>query len=68
MLPTNRSIQEEYEYGFQEPEYVPEGHCTLRQAMKFVYDHQIEPKYWTAERIASEYKMNSELVGLLLHS
>lgn len=62
-LPSDRGVTEDFEFGFQEPEHVQIGRCTLRQAVKFIYDHQIQPELWTAEKIAKEYQLNSELVG-----
>lgn len=64
-LPQNRKQPEDYEYGFLEPdpEKVSRGRCTLRQAIKFISDHQTDPKEWTATKIANEYKLKEDLVG-----
>lgn len=62
-LPLDRRTTEDYEFGYLEPEKVPIGRCTLRQALKFIADHQTEPTVWTAGKIAEDYKMKPELVG-----
>ncbi|TMW54315.1 hypothetical protein DOY81_000588 [Sarcophaga bullata] len=65
-LPLDRQTPEDFEFGFMEPKRVTIGRCTLRQALKFITDHQTEPENWTSSRIAEEYKMKSELVENIL--
>lgn len=44
------------------------GKCTLRQAVKFISDHQQNPSEWTAERIANDFKLQHQTVEqILLH-
>lgn len=62
-LPLNRTTPEEYEYGYLEPARVTPGRCTMRQALKFITDHQSEPEKWTVTRISEEYKLKPELTG-----
>lgn len=53
----------DFEYGYMEPPQALRGHCTLRQALQFINDHQIDPETWTARRIAEDYKMKEPHVG-----
>lgn len=62
-LPLDRQIVEDFEFGFKEPTKVSRGRSTLRQAIKFISDHQSEPDTWTVQRIASEYKLKEEIVS-----
>lgn len=57
-----------YDLGYHEPDVqkVPRGKCTLRQAIQFISDHQQNPKDWTSERIANEFKLKRENVGNIL--
>lgn len=45
---------------------VPRGKVTLRQAIQFISDHQQNPKEWTPERIANEFKVKRENVDNIL--
>lgn len=45
---------------------VPRGKCTLRQAIKFISEHQQKPDEFTAETIANEYKLKQETVSEIL--
>lgn len=67
-LPLNRKPVEDFEMGYQEPDpnKISKGKCTLRQAIKFISDHQTTPNEWTAERISNEYKLNRENVDDIL--
>jgi len=67
-LPLNRKPVEDFEMGHQEPDpnKVSRGKCTLRQAIKFISDHQTTPNEWTAERISNEYKLKRENVDDIL--
>lgn len=50
-----------------EPAKVSRGRITLRQAIKFISDHQSEPETWTAERIANEHKLKIDNVCKFIH-
>jgi Uncharacterised protein family (UPF0240) len=67
-LPLTRTAPEFFEFGFQEtdPKRVSAGRCTLRQAVQFISDHQQNPKEWTVERIANEFKLKQENVTNIL--
>jgi ribonucleotide reductase alpha subunit len=69
-LPLSRTAVPAFEMGYQEPDpkRVATGKITLRQAIKFISDHQTEPNEWTAERIAKEYKMKQENVENILEN
>ncbi|XP_061393395.1 protein NDUFAF4 homolog [Musca vetustissima] len=65
-LPLDRRTPEDFEFGYKEPHRVAPGRCTLRQALKFITDHQAEPEKWTAAKIADEYKLKPELTENIL--
>lgn len=62
-LPLNRKIVEDFDYGFKEPEKVPLGRVTLRNALKFINDNQSNPKEYSAVKIANEYLLPEETVS-----
>jgi len=62
-LPLERKTPDDFEYGYLEPTRISAGHCTLRQALKFINDHQLDPENWPANKIANEYKLKEPLVG-----
>lgn len=62
-LPLNRRNVEDFEYGFKEPEKIPLGRVTLRNALKFINDHQSNPKEYSAIQIADEYLLPEETVS-----
>ena len=65
-LPQDRKMPEEYDFGFKEPERVPYGRTTLRDAINFISAHQANPDEVTASKIALEYKLNEEDVKNIL--
>lgn len=42
---------------------MPVGKVTLRNAIKFITHHQRNPKEFTVEKIAEEYKLPEEAVS-----
>ncbi|XP_016961601.1 protein NDUFAF4 homolog [Drosophila biarmipes] len=66
-LPLERKTPDDFEYGYLEPTRISPGHCTLRQALKFINDHQLDPESWPANKIANEYKLKEPLVENILH-
>ncbi|XP_030375848.1 protein NDUFAF4 homolog [Scaptodrosophila lebanonensis] len=56
-LPLERKAPNDFEYGYQEPVRVTPGRCTLRQALEFINNHQLDAETWTAKKIADEYKL-----------
>ena len=59
-LPEVRKFQKDPEFGFEEPEHIPVGKVTLRQALQFIVKHQEEPQKYTAEKLAQDYKIDTE--------
>ncbi|XP_023163784.1 protein NDUFAF4 homolog [Drosophila hydei] len=66
-LPLERTTPDDFEYGYMEPTKTSSGHCTLRQAMQFINDHQIAPEEWTAMKIADQYKLKEAHVANILY-
>ncbi|KAH8271334.1 hypothetical protein KR018_007165 [Drosophila ironensis] len=66
VLPADRKTPQDFEYGYKEPAHITPGRCTLRQALKFINDHQLEPETWTAKKIAEEYKLKEPHVDNIL--
>lgn len=62
-LPLMRSSVDYPEYGYVEPGVteVPQGKFTLKQAMKFIADHQSQPDVYTAQHVAKDYKIDVKL-------
>lgn len=61
-MPQNR-FRETFPLGFKESERIPPGRVSLVQAMKLLSDQQSSPAEWTVDRIASEYKIKSQLAS-----
>lgn len=66
-LPTCRSIVEDFEYGHKEPENVPFGKITIKNAMYFIGQHQMDPKKYNSTTIAEKYKLSEEAVCKYQH-
>lgn len=62
-LPLDRKAVDDFEYGYKEPLKITRGRITLRQAIKFIGEHQNGPEKWTAAYIANEYKLKESVVG-----
>ena len=56
-LPQIRTVQPPPTYGYEEPKIVPEGKCTLRQALEFITDHQNDPAANKIDSIAKAHNM-----------
>ncbi|KAF4520446.1 hypothetical protein B566_EDAN004018 [Ephemera danica] len=65
-LPLDRHTAESPEYGFIEPDVVPRGRVTLRSAIKFIQDHQADPKTWTVDKIADAHLLSKQSVENIL--
>lgn len=61
----DRGIIEEYELGYKEPSKVPLGKITLKNAIKFITNHQVDPKKYNSTQIAEEYLLPEETVSKL---
>ncbi|XP_023947227.2 protein NDUFAF4 homolog [Bicyclus anynana] len=65
-LPQDRKALPDFDFGLKEPEKVPYGRTTLRQAIDYISAHQINPEEVTAAKIAFEYKLKVEDVENIL--
>lgn len=65
-MPEDRTSRFLPEFGFAEPTTIPMGKCSIRQALKFIDNHQQDPQKITAENIASEYTLDAERVKNIL--
>ncbi|XP_018323334.1 protein NDUFAF4 homolog isoform X2 [Agrilus planipennis] len=59
-LPTSRTPAGDFEYGFHEPREVPPGRVTLKNALQFINNHQLDPKNYTSTKIALQYNLPEE--------
>ncbi|KAJ9584612.1 hypothetical protein L9F63_021054 [Diploptera punctata] len=66
-LPQDRKQPEDFEFGHKEPKMITQGRFTLKQAVKFISDHQTDPATWSAAAIAKEYKLDQEKLENVLH-
>ncbi|EDW83086.1 uncharacterized protein Dwil_GK22664 [Drosophila willistoni] len=65
-LPAERQTPSDFEFGYLEPSRISVGRCTLRQALQFINDHQVEAEKWPIKRIADEFKLKESHVGDIL--
>ncbi|KAL3883989.1 hypothetical protein ACJMK2_030215 [Sinanodonta woodiana] len=57
-LPQYMRHEKSPEFGFHEPEKIPEGRVTLRSALNFITQHSVDPSSVTVEMIAKQYKID----------
>lgn len=62
-LPQDRGHPPIFQYGFYESHVIPEGKCSLKQALIFLTQHSENPTEHSVEKIAVEYKLDKEIVG-----
>uniref|UniRef100_T1IZL8 NADH dehydrogenase [ubiquinone] 1 alpha subcomplex assembly factor 4 n=1 Tax=Strigamia maritima TaxID=126957 RepID=T1IZL8_STRMM len=65
-LPKTRGAYSDPEYGFFEPEVIPTGKISMRQAIELLIRHQDDPDKWTAQMVAKEYKLDLVLTQQML--
>ena len=65
-LPENRSTAEDPEFGYLEPVRIPEGKCSMRQALEFITNHQADKIQFSAANIADQYKLEKGNVQKVL--
>ncbi|XP_032523732.2 protein NDUFAF4 homolog [Danaus plexippus] len=65
-LPSFRGQVPDFDFGLKEPEKIPYGRTTLRQAIDYISSHQINPTEVTAAKIAFEYNLKEEDVVNIL--
>lgn len=61
-LPVSRSSSKESEFGYEEPEIVPRGKITLKQALRVLTDKQVET-CMTADRISKTLNISMKDAG-----
>ena len=54
------------DYGYYEPPQITMGRCSIRQALKFLDSHHVDPKKHSVETIGEEYNLDSEKVAKIL--
>lgn len=63
LLPQDRTQTPLFEYGVYVSSVIPEGKCSLQQALDFISKHNENPTEYSAEKIAQEYKLDKIVVG-----
>lgn len=61
-LPQDKSQPGPFLFGHKEPDKVPLGKSTLRNALQFLSQHQGEPTKYTAAYIAKHHNLPEEVV------
>ena len=51
------------EYGYVEPDYVPSGRLSLKQALQLLSKYQLDKTTHTVEKLSLEYSLNPKEVG-----
>ncbi|XP_076629008.1 NADH dehydrogenase [ubiquinone] 1 alpha subcomplex assembly factor 4 [Colletes latitarsis] len=62
-LPQEKSDYVESDDGFRDPVVVPEGKCSLRQALNFLRKYKEKFPEYTVEQIALEYKLDKQVAA-----
>ncbi|XP_076466422.1 NADH dehydrogenase [ubiquinone] 1 alpha subcomplex assembly factor 4-like [Babylonia areolata] len=65
-MPEDRRKNTPAEYGFPDPEQIPEGRASLRQMLEFISMHHLNPRQNSAEKIALDYKLDVTQVRSVL--
>lgn len=66
-LPEDRTRPGKFTYGFMEPETIPPGRCSIRQALDFLLEHRSDPdEVGSAESIARRYNLDIKHVNNIL--
>ncbi|XP_076656434.1 NADH dehydrogenase [ubiquinone] 1 alpha subcomplex assembly factor 4 isoform X2 [Halictus rubicundus] len=66
VLPQKGVSAPDFEFGFYEADTIPEGRCSLRQALAFMKSHADNPTEHTIEKIAVQYKLDKNVVASIL--
>lgn len=61
-LPQDKTPPPVFEYGIYEPAVIPEGKCSLRQAIEFISKYDKNPTENCIENIAQTYKLDKKIV------
>lgn len=69
-MPKDTAFQGYFEYGYKETDAskIPVGRISLRQAIEFISKSQQNPTEYTPEIIATEYKLDIEIVKNILEN
>ncbi|XP_054724782.1 protein NDUFAF4 homolog [Uloborus diversus] len=67
-LPQMRNKPEIPLYGYEEPKVIPEGRCSLKQALEFISKHQNDPDTHSVKFIAEKYNMKESDVQNVLEN
>lgn len=59
----NRNVPAYYEYGHKDPENVPHGKVTLKQAVEFISGHYLDAAKFSVHNIAKDYHLPEETVS-----
>ncbi|CAL1270411.1 unnamed protein product [Larinioides sclopetarius] len=55
-------------FGFEEPKHIPQGKCSLKQALDFITKHQDDPKTHSIKSIAETHSMKeSDIENIVKH-
>ncbi|KMQ92403.1 protein ndufaf4-like protein [Lasius niger] len=65
-LPQSRYRPDEHTFDFYEPTIIPVGKCSLKQALKFIWQHKHDPVTHNSENIAAEYKIDKKIIDDVL--
>ncbi|GFT91930.1 uncharacterized protein NPIL_338261 [Nephila pilipes] len=65
-LPQERAAVGVPLYGYEEPKHIPEGKCSLRQALEFITQHQNDPQTHSVKSIAESHSMKETDVGNIM--
>ncbi|KAL8591798.1 hypothetical protein ACOMHN_047058 [Nucella lapillus] len=65
-MPEDRQKIMPAEYGFPDPEKIPEGRASLRQMLEFISLHHLHPAENSVEKIAADYKLDVTQVRNIL--
>lgn len=65
-LPRERKGWDGYEYGYEEPDKIPQGKASMRQVLDILNAYETKPSINTPEKLAAEYNLNLQDVQNLL--
>ncbi|XP_031846090.1 NADH dehydrogenase [ubiquinone] 1 alpha subcomplex assembly factor 4 [Nomia melanderi] len=66
LLPQRRYNLREAEFPYENIGRIPEGKCSLQDALYFIHMHSDDPNKYTVEQIATEYKLDKQVVENIL--
>ncbi|KAK3924175.1 Protein NDUFAF4-like protein [Frankliniella fusca] len=66
-LPVSRKYEPE-DFGYVEPDSIPPGFVSLRQALRLISQYQADKNNETPEKLASQYNLKTEDVGNIIEN